>query len=223
MPTLIRPAQPADVLPIVELVNRYASQDIMLPRTEESVRHTLGDWLVMVEEEPGEDAPPILACGALVPLTETLAEVRSLAVHDSQQGKGLGGYLVLELVQLARVRSFEQVCALTLREHFFTRLGFEIVDRWSISPKVWQACIFCRKFHRCDEVAVLMNLVEKAEADPAGGGAGGGSVSRSKPAWSHLLKWSEWQGLKLAYKQNSSENGPAEAAEMAPVVRQEGQ
>ncbi len=199
MPIIIRPAQQEDVLPIMELVNRYASQDIMLPRTEESVRHTLADWLVMAAEEPVEPAaenPQILACGALVPLTETLAEVRSLAVHESQQGKGLGGYLVLELVQLARTRSFTQVCALTLREHFFTNLGFDVVDRWAISPKVWQACIFCRKFHRCDEVAVLMNLVDKPEVEIAG---------RSKPAWSHLLKWSEWQGLKLAYKQNSSE------------------
>lgn len=206
---MIRPAEFADVLPILELVNRYAGQDIMLPRTEESVRHTLADWLVVVEEAPSEDAPPLLACGALVPLTETLAEVRSLAVHESQQGKGLGGYLVLELVQLARARNFEQVCALTLREGFFTRLGFEIVDRWSISPKVWQACIFCRKFHRCDEVAVLMNLVEKPDLDNAGAAGGGG---RAKPAWSHLLKWSEWQGLKLAYKQNSVEGAsPAES------------
>lgn len=210
MPTIIRPAQPADVLPIVELVNRYAGQELMLPRTEESVRHTLADWLVLVEEELAADDPPVLACGALVPLTETLAEVRSLAVHESQQGKGLGGYLVLELVQMARARNFEQVCALTLREHFFTRLGFDVVDRWSISPKVWQACIFCRKFHRCDEVAVLMNLVEKAEAENSG-------ANRAKPAWSHLLKWSEWQGLKLAYKQNSTENQPAETV----VGRQE--
>ena len=212
MPTLIRPAQPADVLPIVELVNRYAGQDLMLPRTEESVRHTLADWLVMVEEQPAADIP-LLACGALVPLTETLAEVRSLAVHESQQGRGLGGYLVLELVRMAQERHFEQVCALTLREHFFTRLGFEVVDRWSISPKVWQACIYCRKFHRCDEVAVLMNLVEKTDADVNGPG-------RAKPAWSHLLKWSEWQGLKLAYKQNSSDNQPIETA---LAVRQEGQ
>jgi amino-acid N-acetyltransferase len=127
----------------------------------------------------------------LVPLTETLAEVRSLAVHESQQGKGLGGYLVLELVQMARVRGFHQVCALTLRENFFVRLGFETVDRWSISPKVWQACIYCRKFHRCDEVAVLMSLVEKPETAAPGG----------TPAWSHLLKWNEWRPLKLAYQQ----------------------
>ena len=197
MPTMIRPAEEADVSLIVELVNRYAGQDIMLPRTEESVHNTLEDWLVAVEEERTAASPPILACGALVPLTNTLAEVRSLAVHESQQGKGLGGYLVLELVQMARMRGFEQVCALTLRESFFVRLGFEVVDRWSISPKVWQACIFCRKFHRCDEVAVLMNLVEKS---------GAGDNGRGTPAWSHLLKWSEWQPLKLAYKQKAADS-----------------
>jgi amino-acid N-acetyltransferase len=199
MPIMIRPAEEADVSHILELVNRYAGQDIMLPRTEESVRKTLTDWLVAVEETPHATTPPILACGALVPLTDTLAEVRSLAVHESQQGKGLGGYLVLELVQMARMYEFEQVCALTLRENFFVRLGFEVVDRWSISPKVWQACIFCRKFHRCDEVAVLMNLVEKPDM---------GENGRSKPAWSHLLKWSEWQPLKLAYTQKQVEVQP---------------
>jgi amino-acid N-acetyltransferase len=202
MPTIIRPANESDVAPILDLVNRYASQDIMLPRTYDSVHNTLGDWLIAVyagsddADERQDETPPILACGALVPLTETLAEVRSLAVHESQQGKGLGGYLVLELVQMARRRGFEQVCALTLRENFFLRLGFEVVDRWSISPKVWQACIFCRKFHRCDEVAVLMNLVEQTYLGEAG---------RSTPAWSHLLKWSEWKPLKLAYQQKQVE------------------
>jgi amino-acid N-acetyltransferase len=223
MPTMIRPAEEADVSPIVELVNRYAGQDIMLPRTEESVRHTLGDWLVAVAD-PAEQspAPPILACGALVPLTETLAEVRSLAVHESQQGKGLGGYLVLELVQMARMRGFEQVCALTLRENFFVRLGFEVVDRWSISPKVWQACIFCRKFHRCDEVAVLMNLVEKPGLGDNGRDSGresGRESTRSKPAWSHLLKWSEWQPLKLAYQQKPAEAQPLDETALLPVER----
>jgi amino-acid N-acetyltransferase len=214
MPTIIRPANESDVAPIVELVNRYASQDIMLPRTHDSVHNTLADWLVAVYagsndgDECQDEAAPILACGALVPLTETLAEVRSLAVHESQQGKGLGGYLVLELVQMARMRGFEQVCALTLRENFFLRLGFEVVDRWSISPKVWQACIFCRKFHRCDEVAVLMNLVE-----PSGIGEGG----RSTPAWSHLLKWSEWKPLKLAYQQKQVETEAA--AQKLAVLR----
>ena len=191
----IRPAQPDDVPALLEMVNRFADQDIMLPRSEESVRQTLGDWIVAEETEPAPGVPAVVGCGALVALTDTLVEIRSLAVHESQQGKGLGGVLVDALVERARAQGYAQVCALTLREHFFVRLGFEIVDRWSISPKVWQACIYCRKFHRCDEVAVLMNLDERAEnksGQPINSGA-----------WSSLLKWSEWQPLKLAYKQKS--------------------
>ena len=198
MSIIIRLAEAQDVLPIVDLVNRFAEQNVMLPRTEDSVHHTLADWLVVVAENPGPDTPPILGCGALVALNDTLAEVRSLAIHESQQGKGLGGYIVTQLVQMARLRGFHQVCALTLRAQFFVRLGFEPVDRWSISPKVWQACIYCRKFHHCDEVAVLMNLVEKP-------GAADNGIER--PAWSHLLKWSEWQPLKLAYRQREDVGG----------------
>ena len=195
MPIIIQPAEPAHVLPITDMVNAFAAENVMLPRTEESVRQTLDDWLVAVDPDAEAGAPPILACGALVPLTDTLVELRSLAVHDSQQGKGLGGHMVLHLVQAARQRGYHQICALTLRENFFVRLGFELVDRWSISPKVWQACIYCPKFHHCDEVAVMMNLVDipNAALHPLARPAG----------WNALLKWSEWQPLKLAYKQKS--------------------
>ena len=193
MPIIIQPATVADVLPITAMVNQFAAENIMLPRTEESVRQTINDWLVAVDPDAAPDDPPLLAFGALVPLTDTLVELRSLAVHPSQQGQGLGGHVVNHLVQMARQRGYHQICALTLRENFFVRLGFELVDRWSISPKVWQACIYCPKFHRCDEVAVMMNLVETPQAalHPLAQSAG----------WNNLLKWSEWQPLKLAYKQ----------------------
>jgi amino-acid N-acetyltransferase len=78
-----------------------------------------------------------------------------------------------------------------LRESFFTRLGFQVVDRWSISPKVWQACIYCPKFHRCDEVAVLMNLTSPTD-----------HFDTKRPGWSSLLKYGEWQPLKLAFRRD---------------------
>ena len=93
---------------------------------------------------------------------------------------------------LARAREFKQVCALTLRESFFQRLGFEIVDRWSISPKLWQECIYCPKFHRCDEVAVLKNLTSKPIEETM-------ADTTQRAAWNNLLKWQAWQPLKLAY------------------------
>lgn len=189
----IRPARPEDVDRILELVNRFAAQNVMLPRTEAGIQRSLGDWLVAADEKQAD--APIVGCGSLVALTPTLVEVRSLAVDDSQQGTGLGSRLVTELVTLARERGYEQVCALTLRANFFERLGFAVVDRWSISPKVWQACIYCPKFHRCDEVAVLMNLGEPTAVNDGG----------RTPGWNRLLKYGAWQPLKLAYQQKPGE------------------
>ena len=187
MSLTIRPAQPADVSYMLRLVNHFAAQNVMLPRTEASVRQTLGDWLLAAEDEATINTPAVLGCGALLPLTTTLVELRSLAIHPSQQGKGVGRRLVQELVGLARARAYHQLCAMTLRPSFFTRLGFHVVDRWSLRPKVSQACISCPKSRNCDEVAVLLALVEQ----PA--------VSTVMPqGWSALPPGEEWQPLRLA-------------------------
>jgi len=227
MGIVIRPAQAKDAAQIVEMVNRFAAQNIMLPRSEENVYQTIEDWLVAVEvpetgrmqpnaspekaiaatakeqfaeavEEQHAHEGVVVGCGALVPLNDTLAEVRSLAIHESQHGKGLGSTLVLQLAELAREREYEQLCALTLRPKFFIRLGFAQVDRWTISPKVWQACIYCPKFHRCDEVAVLMNLATVSAEEAA--------ARNRQPGWNRLLKWGEWQPLRLAYRYEYQES-----------------
>lgn len=193
MPIFIRPADEQDIPAIIAMVNRFAARNIMLPRSEESVQRTLGDWLVAVDQIAPDDER-LAGFGSLVALSETLVEIRSLAIHEDYQGQGIGSMLVPALVDMAREREYEQVCALTLRASFFTRLGFEVVDRWSISPKVWQACIYCPKFHRCDEVAVLMPLVVR----PAKG-------ESKSPAWNGLLRYDAWQPLKLAYQHRGDE------------------
>lgn len=187
-PVIVRPATEQDISAIVSMVNRFAAQNVMLPRTEASVHQTLADWLVAVDPERQDGE--VAGCGSLVALTDALVEIRSLAIHEDYQGQGVGGKLVLALAEMAREQEYEQICALTLRASFFERLGFDVVDRWSISPKVWQACIYCAKFHHCDEVAVLMPLVNKpVKADT------------KAPAWNGLLRWDSWQPLKLAYQQ----------------------
>lgn len=197
MEIAIRSAQEQDIQPILELVNRFAAQNIMLPRTAESVQKTLPDWLVAVEQEQKSGSKKVtetvVGCGALVPLNDKLVEIRSVAIHERYHGHGLGSQLVNELVEEARVHGYAQACALTLRPNFFQRLGFELVDRWSISPKVWQACIYCSKFHRCDEVAVLMNLARQPEMTAEQ------NMARSA-GWNGLLKHKEWQPLRLAYR-----------------------
>lgn len=198
----IQPAVEKNIAEIAALVNGFAAENVMLPRTEESILQSLPNWLVALT-----DGSQFLGCGSLVSLTEQLVEIRSLAVAQEGQGKGIGRRIVQELVQMATARGYAQICALTLEEGFFEKLGFEVVDRWSISPKLWQDCIYCPKFHHCDEVAVARNLtdvpIDQSQAALA--------------ATSPLLKWQAWQPLKLAYRHSDRETGTQETVNRNPI------
>ncbi len=167
----IRPATEADIQPICDLVNYFADQNLMLRRTPEQVRLALGNFLVIVDQgqvgnqgqvgdqnQVVDDQNQVVGCGYLAYLSPTLVEIRSLAIHPDQHGKGLGGLLVDHLAEMARAGDVRQICALTLAPDFFYRQGFHRVDRWSISPKIWGECVYCPKFHACDEIAVMKVL-----------------------------------------------------------------
>ena len=201
----IEPAVEEDIVDIAALVNGFAAENVMLPRSEESVLQSLPDWVVAKA-----DGAQLLGCGSLVSLTEQLVEIRSLAVAQAGQGKGTGRRIVEELVQMATARGYAQICALTLEEGFFEKLGFEIVDRWSISPKLWQDCIYCPKFHHCDEVAVARSLTDSPV----------NQAQAAQTAASPLLKWQAWQPLKLAYRHSDSEPGPQENVNRRPIQLQ---
>ena len=68
-------------------------------------------------------------------------------------------------------------------------------------------CICFREFHRCDEVAVLMELSAQRPAAQ--------ETPQAAGAWATLLKWEEWQPLRLAYRQ-SSQKGTKRKERMAP-------
>ncbi|HNS03057.1 MAG TPA: N-acetyltransferase [Anaerolineae bacterium] len=158
MSIVIRPITEADAPAISDLVSGFAAQNLMLPRSQAQVLLALEDFLV------ADEAGRVVGCGSLIELTPTLAEVRSLAVAADVHGRGVGGQIVGALLDMARQRELDQVCALTLRPNFFQRQGFQIVDRWNLTPKIWSECVYCTKFHRCDEVAMLMNLHDPAAA-----------------------------------------------------------
>ncbi len=176
----LRPAAESDIDGILAIVNVYAAQDLMLPRTAEQIRIVLKDFLVAEHEDR------IVGCGSNVPLTRELVELRSLAVAPEFRSTGLGKRLVEALIAKAQADGYEQICALTLVESFFSRMGFVTVDRWAISPKIWHECIYCPKFDACDEIAMLMNLAEPQTIPQA-----------LAPEVSMEL----WQGLKIGRKQ----------------------
>ena len=176
MEITIRPAAEADIEGILDIVNGYAAQNLMLPRTDEQIRRVLR-WFLVAEQQGR-----IVGCGSNVELTPRLTELRSLAVAPECRGTGLGKRLVEALIAKARAAGYDQICALTLSEGFFNGCGFVTVDRWAISPKIWHECIYCPKFDACDEIAVLMNLTE---TEPA-----------PKPIAPEVVL-EMWQGLRL--------------------------
>lgn len=149
---VLRPARIADAPQIQRLVNRYASQGLMLPKSLNQVLQGIRDFLVVVR---GRE---VQACGALHLLWSDLAEVRSLAVLEERQGNGLGREIVGALLQQASALGIPRVFALTYQRPFFERLGFRHIDRGDLPRKIWVDCIDCLKFPDCDEEGVIIEL-----------------------------------------------------------------
>lgn len=149
-PTLrLRPAREADVAPLLALINGYAERNLLLARSEDSLRARLADFSVA---ERGGD---VVGCGALSELGPGIGEVRSLAVRADQAGRGVGHTLVEHLLCQAGERGFVQVLALTRRVSFFTALGFEITDRRRFEDKLRTDCQSCPLNVCCDETALV--------------------------------------------------------------------
>ena len=119
-----RKAHAGDVEAIAELVNGFAADDIMLPRTATQVLAAIEHYVV-VRDVRGR----VLACGALREYSPSLAELVSLAVAREAQGRGLGSLVVAAVEQLAMKRGFDSVFAHTLSPAFFEGVGYTVVDR----------------------------------------------------------------------------------------------
>lgn len=150
--TQVRKATIRDIQPILGLINSYAAQGLMLPRTEFDLSENIRDFSVCFEGES------LLGCGALHFYTPVTAEIRSLAVAPDTKGRGIGRAIVQALEEEARENGLEAVFAFTYVSQFFARLGFQEVERGELPLKAWKDCLRCPKFQNCDEIAVLKRL-----------------------------------------------------------------
>jgi amino-acid N-acetyltransferase len=149
----IRPATVADAEAICEVINYYAERGRMLHRSLESVYNSLRDFLVAQDAEGR-----FLGCVAVSLFWADLAEVKSLAVPPQEQGRGVGSALLQAALADARRLGVKRLFALTYEKDFFTRHGFEVIDRQDLPEKVWRECISCPKAEACDETAMMLRL-----------------------------------------------------------------
>ena len=147
---------------IHRLVNYWAAQGQMLPRTLGETYENLRDFFVVRDASltTTDDSHRwgFSGCVALHIVWSDLAEIKSLAVPESVQTRGLGSVLVEAAVEEARQVGLSRVFALTYRPAFFERLGFVQADVMTLPRKVWGECYRCPKFPGCNEIAMVKSL-----------------------------------------------------------------
>lgn len=153
----IEKAKVSDVISIYKLVNKYAKQNLMLPRILNDIYEKLFEFFVIRKNNK------VIGCASLH-LTwtgkeqEVLAEIRSLAIEKKYQNKGLGTKLVLTLEKEAKKLGVKKIFALTFIPEFFKKLNYEVVPKDTLPHKVWTECINCPLFLECKEIPVIKNI-----------------------------------------------------------------
>jgi amino-acid N-acetyltransferase len=153
----LRKAGMADIPGILNLINGYARQGIMLPRNEFELSEGIRDFTVVL------DGDRLLGCAALHFYGPTLAEVRSLAVIPEAKGTGAGRALMDALQREGEEFGLDALFAFTYVPDFFSKMGYHEVERAELPLKAWKDCLRCPKFQACDEIAVLKLLKPGAQ------------------------------------------------------------
>jgi len=154
---IVRQATLADVERMHALINQFADQGLMLPKSRNKLYQNVRDFWVAEKVDLATGERVFAGCGALHVLWEDLGEIRSLAVSEGFQGNGVGREIVRVLLQDAARLRLPRVFALTYQVAFFERLGFVEVDKDTLPRKVWGECLDCPKFPNCDERAVVLD------------------------------------------------------------------
>jgi amino-acid N-acetyltransferase len=149
---LIRKAVMRDTEGIFQLISQYAKEGKLLARTYSSIYENLQSFVVAVINNE-----VVGICGLTI-LDRNLAEVRSLAVSPGYVGKGIGKALVQQIIKETEDLEITRLISLTYQITFFSKLGFNLVDKNELPQKMWKDCINCPKLHSCDETAMLMNV-----------------------------------------------------------------
>ena len=149
---MIRKARIKDVKAIYELINFFAKKDIMLPRSINDLYDNLRDFFVC------EDLGSVTGCCALHISWEDLAEIRSLALNETRQAKGIGKQLINACIDEAKNLGIKKVFALTYVPEYFEKFGFKRVDKSCLPRKVWGECLSCVKFPDCSEIPLIKEL-----------------------------------------------------------------
>lgn len=149
----VEPARFDEAEEIVELIRPYAERGLMLPRSLEAVRESIGTHRV-VRSPAGE----VVGSVGLRAFDPSLVEIIGFAVREDWHGRGVGTELLIRIVDEALLEGFGRVFAMTLRPGPFERLGFNEVERARLPEKIRTDCIGCPWRDGCRERTLLLDV-----------------------------------------------------------------
>ena len=93
---MLRKATIDDVEKIYKLINDFAAKNVMLPRSFSELYENIRDFFVFIQDDT------LVGCAALHIFWKDLAEIKSVAVQETTQRKGIGRKLVRVCIREAR-------------------------------------------------------------------------------------------------------------------------
>jgi amino-acid N-acetyltransferase len=152
----LRPATAGDGASVHALISTNLTAGHLLPRSLGDIEAHVERFIVAVDGET------VIGCAELAPLSDVVAEVRSLVVDEGRRGAGTGAALVTAVGERARALGFVSLCAFTHEPGHFVRLGFSIVPHLWVPEKIAHDCVGCSQFRQCGQYAVSLALRAKA-------------------------------------------------------------
>ncbi|HKY20543.1 MAG TPA: GNAT family N-acetyltransferase [Vicinamibacterales bacterium] len=157
----LRTAVRSDARRIHDLIQQNQQAGRLLPRRLSELKMHVDRFVVAVDGRGS-----IVACGELAPLSQSLAEVRSLVVSEKRRGQGLGRQVVNELRLRAKASGYDDLCVFAHQPAYFAHMGFSIVPHTWLPEKIAVDCRNCALFRHCEQVAMVTDLDGIAEAQP---------------------------------------------------------
>ena len=149
---MLRKATIDDIEKIYKLINDFAAKNVMLPRSLSELYENIRDFFVFIQDDT------LVGCAALHIFWKDLAEIKSVAVLETTQRKGIGRKLVRGCIREARKLRIAKMFVLTYVPEFFEKCGFRRVEKETLPHKIWSECVKCHKFPDCGEIPLILEL-----------------------------------------------------------------
>ena len=149
---VLRAAVSADAVALHALIASHLEEGRLLPRTLDELTVHAPRFVVAVA------GGQIVGCAELAPLSQAVAEVRSLVVSRDARRLGVGVRMVEELAVRARREGYARLSAFAHDPAFFVRRGFSIVPHTWVPEKIAHDCNSCPLFRNCGQYAIVLEL-----------------------------------------------------------------